>query len=78
MKRRNSHKEERWGSGTEGVGIPVCVNNIIAILCFSRDTATTAGGFYILRQIPMEHHAQSEADDDSEMEETEEEDEEST
>jgi len=33
-----------------------------------------ARGFYILRQMPMEHHAQ-EADDDSESEELEIEDE---
>jgi len=46
-----------------------------AILCFSQDTATMARGFYILRQMPMEHHAQGEADDDSESEELEIEDE---
>ena len=59
----------------EGVGIPVCANYIIAILCFRRNTATTARGFYILNQMPMEHHAQREADDDSESEEMEKEDE---
>ena len=47
----------------------------LQILCFSRDTATTARGFYILKQMPMEHHAQGEADDDSESEEMEKEDE---
>ena len=59
----------------EGVGIPVCANYIIAILCFRRNTATTARGFYILNQMSMEHHAQREADDDSESEEMEKEDE---
>ena len=61
----------------EGVGIPVCANDIIAILCFSRDTATTAGGFYILNQMPLEYEAQGESDDDSESEEMEKEDEDS-